>query len=137
MNQEPSRAFTPAAAIVAIILVVPATLAAGLLVVIYKWFLSGVLTTSWLPGIVNKIALLWFPSLLHGGIAGLLAMAGTRRLFKYADLNAVTYATSAVYVTLSVLIWTLNLRLYGVQEDTVSLAAQTIGLIAGLSEGRR
>ncbi len=131
MNQDPAYRLTPAAALAATLLVIPATFLAGLVAILYKWFLTGILGMSWLPAIIDKLALLWFPSLLRGALAGLIAMVITRRLFRQANFAVVSYSVSALYITLGILVGVLNLSVAGVQQETVSLIAQTTGIVAG------
>ncbi len=130
---------TWAAIIVTFLLVVPGTFVGGIVAMLYKWFLGTLLGGDrWLSIFewMDKLALLWFPSLLHGMIAGAFSIAISGKLFKYANTEVVSYSVSAAYISLAVAMGTLNVSVYGLREDLVSFVAQIVGIVLGLFVGR-
>jgi hypothetical protein len=135
MEEVASHRFTWAAVIVAIIMVVPGLFVGGIVANIYKWFLSGYFgQDSWLGffNFINKVAMLWFPSLLHGCIAGVVALYITRNLFKVANLEIVSYAASAVWIVSGMTLGAFGAAVAGVEEGLVGLGAQIVGVAVGL-----
>jgi len=135
MDEVVQHRFTRAAILVAIFMVVPGLLVGGIVANIYKWFLAGYLgQDSWLGffNFINKVAMLWFPSLLHGCIAGLVALVITRNLFKAGNLEIVSYAASAVWIACGVTLGAFGTAGMGFQEDLVGLGAQVAGVTVGL-----
>lgn len=76
--------------------------------------------------------MLWFPSLLHGCIAGVVALYITRNLFKVANLEIVSYAASAVWIVSGMTLGAFGAAVAGVEEDLVGLGAQIVGVAVGL-----
>ena len=131
MTNQASHRHTGIAVVVATSLVIPGTIVGGVLMIAYQWFLSAILESSAWPAIVDNLALLWFPSLLHGMIAGAIAILLTKRLFSQANLDAVSYSAAAVYITLGGVLF-FGFHAAGLQEDTISLFAQVTGIVVGL-----
>lgn len=127
--------FTWAAIIVATFMVVPGLFVGGIVANIYKWFLTGYFSQdSWLGffNFINKVVMLWFPSLLHGCIAGLVSLYITRNLFKAANLEIVSYAASAIWIACGIAFGAFGTATMGFQEDLVGLGAQVVGVTVGL-----
>ena len=135
MDEVIPHRFTWAAIIVAIFMVVPGLFVGGIVANIYKWFLAGYFgQDSWLGffNFINKMAMLWFPSLLHGCIAGVVALYLTRNLLKAANLEIVSYAASTVWIAGGMILGAFGTAVYGFQEDLVGLGAQVVGVTVGL-----
>ena len=129
MDNAPSHKRTWAAVIVAVLLVIPGTLVGALVAMLYRGFLGNRLgESSWF----STIALLWFPSLLHGAVAGAVAIYGTKLLFKSANLEIVSYSASAVWVAVGLIAGIVGTAAIGLQGDLVSLIAQVSGVVLGL-----
>ena len=71
-------------------------------------------------------------SLLHGCIAGLVALVITRNLFKAANLEIVSYAASAIWIACGVTLGAFGTVGMGFQEDLLGLGAQVAGVTVGL-----
>lgn len=135
MNKVIPHRFTWAAIIIAIFMVVPGLLVGGIVANIYKLFLTAYFSQdSWLGffNFIDKVAMLWFPSLLHGSIAGLVSLYITRNLFKAANLEIVSYAASAIWIACGMTIGAFGTAAWGFQEDLVGLGAQVVGVTFGL-----
>lgn len=135
-KQPPAHQLTWLAIIACVVLVVPGFLLGGLVKAIYQFFLTGYLSMSWLPDVVTRIALQWFPGLLHGMIAGAFAMGVTAHFFRKSNMEIVSYAAIAVCIALVVLLWGWVSALQGFREDVVGAAAEVIGLSVGLHLAR-
>lgn len=125
---------TGLAVFVAILLALPSLLAGGLMAWFYKSFLQFVLVTlAWLPffEVIRTISLGFFGGLLHGGITAAGAVGGSGVIFKKANHQAVSYATSAVLVTLTVGAIVYYVSLMGYTPRLIEFVAFVIGLPTG------
>ncbi len=73
------------AVLIAIVGVIPGILVAGVVVVVYTFFLQDVVRDHWIP-YLEEVSLLWFPELLRGLITGGVAIGLARWRVKTADL---------------------------------------------------
>ncbi len=147
IDHKTKYSLTWAAIIIAIILVVPGFMIGGIVALIYKWFLGGVFGIGgdrWVFFIewIDKIVLLWFPALLHGTVGGVFSIAITGKIFKSANMEVVSYSTSAIIIFIFVAAVIFSFYITDIREDLVlhedlvsvmlSTAAEIIGIVLGL-----
>lgn len=111
----------------AIVMVLVGTIPAGIVVVIYKYFLASYTGGSWVP-FFDSFVNLWFPELLRGIVCGAVAIAATQYLFKTCKLDTVRYATLTFWCGILLAIGLFSIAIRGLTFDLIGLAAVAMGL---------
>lgn len=119
---------TWAAIVAALVFLVPSVIVGGYVSLIYKWFLSNLVS----PGFFASILYTWFPGFLHGSIGGIGAIGGAYAIFKRADYNVVCYSFSSIVVFVLVFssLAVITFRHIPLSE-AILIASQTVGIVAG------
>lgn len=123
---------TALAIAVCVAMVIPGLIVGGIVTAIYRLMLSGILQTSFLPDFMIRVGLQWFPSLLHGGVAGAVALYLTTRVIKGAEIKIVAYATAAAWIAVMVFASSILIAVGGMLPDPIAGIAQVVGLALGL-----
>ena len=119
------------AVLIAIVGAIPGFLVAGVVVMIYTFFLRGVVSDHWIP-YLEEVSLLWFPELLRGGITGGVAIGLARWRITTADFRVARYATIAFWGAIFLLLVVLNVSMIGPTLDLIGAAAFLLGFGLGL-----
>lgn len=132
MNEDTAKKNrTWLAVMVSILLVLPALIPAGLVVIFYKYNLRFFVSDHWIP-YMEELSLQWFPELLRGLIVGAIAIFGATKLVGSADVEVVRYSTLTFWGGISVLLMTSNVGVAGLTLDMVGAIAMLVGLACGL-----
>lgn len=85
------------------------------------------------PGLIIKWLMYeGFPSAIHGGVAGALAVLLTDRVYKGANLPIVAYATGTLFTGILLVILGLSVVLKGFDAQVIASIFQLVGLWCGL-----
>ena len=125
---------TGLAIFVALLLSIPSLFIAGLFTWFYKTFLQYMLITlAWLPfyEIIETVSLNWFGGMLHGAITAAGAVGVSAAIFKKANHQTVSYAASAVLITLVVGAIILNVQAVGYNLGLVESISFALGIPLG------
>ncbi|PSL20473.1 hypothetical protein [Shimia abyssi] len=121
------------ASCLATVAVIPALIPAALLVIVYTSFLGSILSgPTWYPDFVNEVALIWFPELLRGMVAGSVALLATKYFFPAANKQIAAISAGAFWGGASVLIAVFSWLVVGFTADLIGVLAMAIGLAVGL-----
>ncbi len=129
-RSEQGHRLTWAAAIVAIVVTIPALIIGQVAALIYSYLSFFLFGLSFFPEIVRTIFIAWFGQLLAGGVAGGLAMWLAFLIFKRSNRSAVFYSLATFVVLLAVVSiasGAILSRLFGV--GTVGVIASAVGTI--------
>jgi hypothetical protein len=119
------------AVLITIVSVIPGLILAGVVVVVYTFFLRTLVYDHWIP-YLEEITLLWFPEILRGGISSAVAIALAQWCIKNADFRVARYATIAFWGAIFLLIVAFNVRMMGLSLDIIGAIAFLLGFVAGL-----
>ncbi len=121
------------AVLITIIGAIPGFLAAGVIVVVYRFFLHGVVADHWIP-YLEEVSLVWFPELLRGVITGGVAISLARWRISVADFRVARYAAIAFWGAIVVLLVAFNVFVIGpnLVRDLIGPVAFLVGLGVGL-----
>lgn len=123
---------TAVAAIVSIVMIIPAMIPAAIIVMAYafvfKFFIGG---SSWIP-YVDEIGGLWFPEMLRGIILGGIAIWTSRRFFPTSNIEAVRFAAFAFWAGVLALLVIFSMSVRGITFDIVGVVGLAVGLCVGL-----
>ena len=122
---------TSLAVLIAIVGAIPGFLLAGVVVMVYKFFLRSIVYDHWIP-YLEEIALLWFPELLRGLVIGGVAIGLARWRIKNADFRVARYATIAFWGAIILLIVVWSVIMIGPALDLIGAAPLLVGLGIGL-----
>lgn len=139
-NPSYPHKLTWAAVLAGVILIIPGAALGALVAAVYRWFLRFFLPGDrWFSAMewIDRAALHWFPSLLHGLVAGAFAITVAMAIFRRANSEVVSYAVCSAYIAIALVIVAFSFRVVGFSEDWISFTAQFIGLSVGLFLYRR
>ncbi len=119
------------AVLITIVGAIPGYLVAGVIVVVYTFFLSGMVRDHWIP-YLEEVALIWFPELLRGVITGAAAIYLAQWRIKSADFRVARYAAIAFWGAIVALLVVFNVSLVGPTLDLIGAFAFLAGLGVGL-----
>ena len=117
--------------LLAVISVLPAYFAAGIVVVVYSFILRRIVQGHWIP-YLEEISLQWFPELLRGLITGALVVIAVRRLIPTANLRVVRYTTFAFWGGIGLFLASFSVASHGLSFELIGIFAMLAGLAAGL-----
>lgn len=86
------------------------------------------ITAGWFKTLTLAI----FPNLIHGAIAGGIALYVSARIVKHANYEIVAYSVSTIVIVLSVLSFMIVFGNLGISMDHVEIAANAVGTIGAL-----
>jgi hypothetical protein len=125
----PAKDRTVWAAMLCILLVIPAVIPAGLVTLIYQFFLKGYVDDTWIP-YLPEISMQWFPEMLRGMIMGWCAIAATQAIIKTANHQAVRFAAASFWLAVLIIGGLLGLAMTGPTLDLIGMIA--LGFVLGL-----
>lgn len=126
-----SRDLTWLAVLIAIVGVVPGMLLAGVVVMIYRFFLADIVADHWIPHF-EDIMLLWFPEFLRGGITAFIAL-GLAGLVKHEpDMRVVAWSLGAFWGGIYLLLVVIGVNITGLTMDLIGVIAYAIGFGLGV-----
>ncbi len=113
-------------------MLVPGSVVGWIAAVIYRFMLSGILSSSFLPEFIKTVGLQWFPSLVFGMVTGAVALALTMRLIKNAEPRIIAFAIATAWISLTLFASWIVVAVYDLPFDAVAGTAHTLGLVFGL-----
>lgn len=133
---------TPLAAIVAILMVIPALLPAALITIGYATIYNLVVPGNYfigasIFGFLDKIALVFFPEMIRGFIVGIIAIWTSKRFFPNSNLDAVRMATLAFWGGILLFVEVISIIYKGVSLSQLGVLSNLLGLGIGLWTIRR
>jgi hypothetical protein len=127
----PAKDRTVLAAVLCIALVIPALIPAGLVTLVYQFFLRGYVSDAWIP-YLPEISLQWFPELLRGMIVGWCTIYATQAIIKTANYQAVRFAAASFWLAVLILLGVFGLAMLGPTLDMIGMFALALGFVLGL-----
>lgn len=125
------------AAVLAIVMVLVASLPAALVVIVYSYLIRFMVSDSWtLIPYLNQIAVVFFPEVIRGIVTGAIAIATTQYFFKSYNKQAVKLATMCFWTAVVVLLSVMSMSVRGFSIEVIGSAALLVGLAGGLSMDR-
>jgi hypothetical protein len=119
------------AVVVCILLVIPAFIPAGIVTLIYQFFLRGYVSDTWIP-YRPEISMQWFPEMLRGMIVGWCAIYATQAIIKTANYQAVRFAAASFWLAVMIVGGLLGLAMTGPTIDIVGMIAFALGFVLGV-----
>jgi hypothetical protein len=122
---------------VVFLLLIPATFVGGIAKLIYLAAVGHYLASdgliNWISGgWFDRISLAVFPNLLHGAVAGALAIYVASRILRRVTFETAAYAVSSLVVLIALIGGLFGFAKDGFGLELVELVANTAGIIAGL-----